>query len=305
MTDLQESDCSAVCVRLRNLSVKADGRYLLENIVAVAPAGSATVLIGPNGAGKTTLLKCILGEMAYTGQIEFSCGQSRVKPVIGYVPQELRVERGLPLRVYEFLALHGNPGPLWLGCSRKERERARALLALVGAERLETQRVGELSGGETRRVLLAAALGRKPDLLVLDEAEAGVDFEGERLFWQLLEKSRAELGFTLIMVSHNLPLAAHYATHVICIKTTLVVEGAPRRALTSENLCSLFGVPIHLYPYQCDDRPPVCQACGAFEVFQGLPDGAPHEEKGESLSANSRQASNSYIGHGYGSFGNI
>lgn len=290
MTDRQVNDCAGLSARFRDLSVKADGRYLLENICAVVPAGSATVLIGPNGAGKTTLLKCLLGEMSYTGQIEFSCGQARVRPVIGYVPQELRAERGLPLRVYEFLALHGNPRPLWLGCSRRKRARARELLALVGAEKLETHKLGELSGGETRRVLLAAALGRKPDLLVLDEAEAGVDFKGERLFWQLLEKSRAELGFTLIMVSHNLPLAAHYATHVICIKTSLVVEGSPREALTSENLCSLFGVPIHLYPYQCEDRAPICKSCGAFEIFPGTAGGAPHEEKNGSASANSLKA---------------
>ena len=73
--------------------------------------------------------------------------------------------------------------------------------------------MGDLSGGELRRVLLAAALAREPDLLVLDEPAAGVDVRGERLFWELLDEARREQGFTQIMVSHNLPLVAHYATH--------------------------------------------------------------------------------------------
>lgn len=260
------SECKAVGVAFRNLSVHANGQTILENITATAPCGGATVIIGPNGAGKTTLLRCLLGEAAYEGSITFINGNGRPAkaPVLGYVPQQLRTDSRLPLRVYEFMTLGWTSRPLWLGCSRKAMERATGLLELVGAENLESRRLGDLSGGEMRRVLLASALGRKPDLLVLDEAEAGVDYRGERLFWQLLDKTRKELGFTLLMVSHNLPLAAHYATHAICIKKTLLAEGEPRTTLTAANLLALFGVPIHLYPGQCDDAGPACPDCGAF-----------------------------------------
>lgn len=258
--------CNAVEVKFENLDVARNGRVILENINASAPIGGATVLVGPNGAGKTTLLRCLLGEIHYTGSIDFTdcSGHSVTRPVIGYVPQQLQADAEMPLRVYEFLSIASEFRPLWLGCSSKDRKRARELLGLVNCEKLEKYRLGDLSGGELRRVLLASALGRRPDLLVLDEAEAGVDYRGERLFWELLDKSREELGFTLIMVSHNLPLAAHYATNVICIKTTVYAQGVPAQTLTGPNLLNLFGVPIHLYPQQCQEPGPVCTGCGAL-----------------------------------------
>lgn len=256
----------AVGVKFQGLSVTRDGCDILQDINAQVPCGSATVLIGPNGAGKTSILRCLLGEMRYTGQITFfdSGGGTVEKAKIAYVPQQLMADPQLPLRVYEFLSLGGQERPLWLGCSRKSRQKARELLILVGAEALENRRMGNLSGGEMRRVLLAAALGKKPQLLVLDEAEAGVDYRGERLFWELLDNSRRQYGFTLLMVSHNLPLAAHYATHVICVKKRVLAQGSPSATLSGAMLLSLFGVPIHLYPEQCGDPGESCPQCGAF-----------------------------------------
>lgn len=266
---MAKTECSvarAVGVHFDDLSVSHNGRTILKDITADAPPGSATVIIGPNGAGKTTLLRCLLDERPYTGAIDFYLPEGKPcrNPVLGYVPQQLMADAQMPLRVYEFLALSQERKPLWLGCSRKTRTSGRDFLRLVDAEKLEKQRLGDLSGGELRRVLLASALSRKPDLLVLDEAEAGVDYRGERLFWQLLDKTRQEFGFTLLMVSHNLPLAAHYATHVICIRQSLLAQGTPRQTLTGKNLLALFGIPIHLYPQQCDDPGPACATCGAF-----------------------------------------
>lgn len=253
---------AAPAVRFEHVGVVRGGQVILEDVCAVAPTGGATVLIGPNGAGKTTLLHCLLGECAHTGRI--ALGKRR--PRAAHVPQQLLVERSLPLRVREFLALGLQRRPLWLGVSARARATARELLAAVDALDLEQQRLGALSGGELRRVLLAAALGREPDLLVLDEAEAGVDVQGERLFWDVLDAARRERGFTMIMVSHNLSLAAHYATHVICLDRRVLAEGAPRQTLTSRLLLSLFGVPIHLYPDQCDPAGPPCPQCGALDA---------------------------------------
>lgn len=266
MTNNQISCKHGVGVRFENLCVNRDGQIILDHVTALAPCGSATVIVGPNGAGKTTLLRCLLGEIPYSGRIQFIGfnGEIENHPLLGYVPQQLHTDAQLPLRVYEFLSMGVERKPLWLGCSAKNKKRARNLLELVGAEKLENKRLGELSGGEMRRVLLASALGRRPGLLVLDEAEAGVDYRGERMFWQLLDQSRKELGFTLLMVSHNLPLAAHYATHVLCIKTGLIAQGAPRSTLTAPTLLELFGVPIHLYPSQCENPGPVCAGCGAL-----------------------------------------
>lgn len=253
-------------VRFQNLAVNLGGKTILANVNATAPCGGATVLVGPNGAGKTTLLRCLLGECRHSGSISFcnEHGDNCRRPVIGYVPQTLAVDPQMPLRVSEFLTLGHCKRPLWLGCSRDARKIAQTALELVDAPNLANQRVSALSGGELRRVLLASALSRKPDLLVLDEAEAGVDYRGERLFWELLDKTRHELGFSLIMVSHNLPLAAHYATHVICIKGTVVAQGAPEQTLTGQTLLQLFGVPIHLYPRECGVEGPSCPQCGAY-----------------------------------------
>lgn len=256
---------SACGVFFDGVSVSRAGQVILEPLTCEAPAGGATVIVGPNGAGKTTLLRCLLSEIPYSGHIIFTNAAGQVvKPRLAYVPQVLQADAQMPLRVYEFLTLSRTARPLWLGCSSRNRAAARELLALVEAEKLENRRLGELSGGEMRRVLLASALGTKPGLLALDEAEAGVDYKGERLFWQLLDQTRKAFGFTLLMVSHNLPLAAHYATHVICIKGGLLAQGTPMSTLTAENLQELFGVPIHLYPQQCESPGPHCPDCGAL-----------------------------------------
>lgn len=265
----------AVGARFCHIDVCRDHKTILEDVSAEIPCGSASVIIGPNGAGKTTLLRCLLGEMAHQGTIEFfnESGQP-VKPTLAYVPQIVQADANMPLRVYEFLALARNKKPLWLGCSHKTRAENRKLLEMVEAANLEEQYLGNLSGGEMRRVLLASALGRKPGLLALDEAEAGVDYKGERLFWRLLDEMRRTMGFTLLMVSHNLPLAAHYASNILCIKKKLLAEGPPACVLTSAILQELFGVPIHLYPEQCDEDEGHCPNCGARGLLphQGLMD---------------------------------
>lgn len=250
-------------VNFDDVGVTLGGRQILSNVNAMAPAESATVLIGPNGAGKTTLLHCLLKDIPFCGQITFTNKGKLVSPRIAFVPQTLLVDSQLPLRVYEFLNL-GRKWPIWMGVSHSEREKARMLLDLVDSASLAERKLGDLSGGELRRVLLAVALGKNPDLLVLDEAEAGVDWKGERLFWQLLTRARQKSGFTLIMVSHNLPLCAHYANHVICIRQTVLAQGAPVQTLDARTLLKLFGAPIHLYPAQCGENWPVCADCGAL-----------------------------------------
>ena len=263
-------DCAPAIV-FEHLSVRRGNNQILEDICADVPRGGNTVLVGPNGAGKTTLLLCLIGEVPYTGRILPDGRRGEAWPRLAYVPQQLQMDGGLPLLVSEFLSLERQRRPLWLGLKAGARARARRLLALVRAEHLDNRRLGDLSGGELRRVLLAAALGHEPELLVLDEPEAGVDFQGERLFWEVLDTARREYGFTQLMVSHNLPLAAHYATHVICLNKCVRAEGPPRTTLTAATLLNLFGVPIHLYPDQCDGADPACPQCGALYGPDHLP----------------------------------
>jgi len=226
-----------------HVSVTRSGLNILDQVNAVVPRGSCTVLIGPNGAGKTTLLLALLGEVNYRGRIVTGGGRGLR---IGYVPQKLALDRGMPFTVAEFLGMGAQKRPLWLGISRRARERAVHLLEQVHAAHLMTRRVGTLSGGEMQRVLLALALQQEPELLVLDEPSAGVDFEGGRLFCELLEDLRRTRGFTQIMVSHDLGMVAHHATCVICLKRRVVAQGAPRDVLTGEVLQTLFGMHMGL-----------------------------------------------------------
>ena len=226
-----------------HVSVTRNGLHILDNVNATIPRGSWTVLIGPNGAGKTTLLLALLGEVNYRGRIVLGGGKGLR---IGYVPQKLSVDRGMPFTVAEFLAMGVQKRPLWLGISRAAREEAAHLLELVHATHIMKRRVGTLSGGEMQRVLLALALQQKPDLLVLDEPSAGVDFEGGRLFCELLEDLRSSQGFTQIMVSHDLGMVAHHATCVICLKRRVIAQGSPRDVLSGPVLQSLFGMHMGL-----------------------------------------------------------
>ena len=124
---------------------------------ASVPAGSATAVVGPNGAGKTTLLRALLGQIPYTGNIEIS-PVAGVVPRIGYVPQRLNFDRGMPLNVEEFLVMGLQRMPLWLGRLKKHVVEAHLLLKQVRGRHLATRNMGDLSGGELQRVLLALAL---------------------------------------------------------------------------------------------------------------------------------------------------
>ena len=249
-------------IRARSLTVRRGTHIALHGIDATIPQGSGTVLVGPNGAGKTTFLLCLAGELSYSGQIDISPVGGRT-PRIAFVPQYVTPAAHMPLTVMEFLSLSGNSRPLWLGLGGTARRRAAQALDLVHAGNLLHRPLCGLSGGESRRVLLAAALMRDPDLLFLDEPAAGVDMRGEREFWQLLDRARRERGFTQIMVTHNLPLAAHYATHVIALNQTLIAQGPPHAVLTASVMLRLFGVPIHLSPDQCAPLERACATCGA------------------------------------------
>ena len=241
-----------------DLSVTLGGVRALEHVNAHVPQGSCTAVVGPNGAGKTTLILALLGERAFSGKI---CQPEQAgRPArIGYVPQKLYFDRGMPLTVLEFLALSLQRRPLWCGISRAAQDLATELLAAVQAGHLVKRQLGHLSGGETQRVLLALALAQKPDILVLDEPAAGVDPQGESLFCDLLEELRCREGFTQLMVSHDLGMVTHHADHVICLNRTVIAEGRPSEVLTGANLMRLFG--LHMGLMDSSVLPDHCELC--------------------------------------------
>ena len=232
-------------VFFEDVTVKLGGVSILERVTASVPRGGCTSIVGPNGAGKTTMLLALLGEVPYKGGVHFSSKVSR-NLRMGYVPQRLEFDRGIPITVGEFMNLGFQRKPLWFGLKSDLKKKAEKQLATVKAEHLMGRKLGALSGGEMQRVLLALALSQEPDLLVLDEPAAGVDFQGEHVFCELLDELRKKLGFTQLMVSHDLATVTHHATHVICLNHKVAAEGPPRETLTSENLTAIFGMHMGL-----------------------------------------------------------
>ncbi len=246
-------------IHFDRVTVERGGICILDHVSASVPKGSCTAIIGPNGAGKTTLLLSLLGEISYQGHIALQANGAI--PRIGYVPQRLTFDRGTPLTVNEFLAMGFQNKPLWFGIRKKLQRQCQHYLEMVKAGHLARRKIGALSGGELQRVLLALALRQEPDILILDEPSAGVDFRGELIFCEILDALRHQQGFTQLMVSHDLATVTHHATHVICLNRKVAAEGPPRLTLTSENLTAIFG--MHMGLVKSNSMPDNRTVCSA------------------------------------------
>ncbi|MEM8722858.1 MAG: metal ABC transporter ATP-binding protein [Cyanobacteria bacterium P01_G01_bin.39] len=231
-------------VTVKNLSVMR-GEYLaVDNISFELLPGTHTAIIGPNGAGKSTLIKSILGLLeVHSGEIKlFNTGKplKGLKQEIGYIPQKFLFERTFPLTVSELVALGLNNKQWWYS-SKGRRERIYQALEQVHLTKQAPQKIGTLSGGELKRVLLAYCLVVPRRLLVLDEALAGVDATGEMEFATLLNNLKQEHNWTILEVSHDLDLVSKYCDSVICMNRRLLYQGSPSTTLTPENLLQIYG----------------------------------------------------------------
>ncbi len=229
-------------VEIRELDFALNGSYILEKINLEIEAGEMVGIIGPNGAGKTTLLRLLLGLIWQTGgEIKiFGLSPSRLgrkREAIGYMPQRPALDRRFPLSVLDvvFMGLH-TPATLGRPLTRERREKGRRSLEQVGLAALQDRPFGELSGGEQQRVFLARALCREPQLLLLDEPNAGLDLPTQHHFFNLLQQLQKEHNLTVIMVSHDLAAIARYAHRLVCINRTMHVHGRPGEVLSSPHL---------------------------------------------------------------------
>jgi zinc transport system ATP-binding protein len=242
---------SNALAQIRNLRVTFGGRPILSGIDAEILRGRITALIGLNGSGKTTLLKTLIRECPYQGEVKFFCGHdhARHRPeYVGYVPQRLSIDARLPLTVREFFALALQRRPLFLGVSNSVTKRAEALLTRVGAGHLLNRPVAKLSGGEMQRVLLSLALEPKPELLLLDEPAAGIDFADQQPFYDMLAEINRERQITILMVSHDLSIVSERVHHVLCLKNGRIeCQGPPENVLTPDVIGRIFGQGKQLY----------------------------------------------------------
>lgn len=232
-------------VSVRDLNVTLQDHHILQNISFDIQAGEIVCLIGPNGSGKTTLIKALLGLIPYTGSVTILGGlPGAPEGQIGYVPQKIDFDRTIPMTVRDAMNLFSK--------QPAKHNDYQECLHPVGAENLLKRRLGDLSGGEFQRVMMALALENKPELLILDEPAAGVDVEGETVFYEILNELKSEKGLTVILVSHDLSIVYRYATQVLCVNHSLVCHGIPNQVLTTDTLGKLYG---HGALYQHTDRP--------------------------------------------------
>ena len=236
-------------IRFSDVSVTLGGHPILAQVTCRFPRGELSAVIGPNGAGKTTLLRAILGLFPHTGEIEISRRPDGKPLRVGYVPQTLDFDRGMPLTVLDFLGCGLQRRPIWLGYTRNTRRTAGEQLERVGGAGGEHRRLGKLSGGELQRVLLAMALAGRPDVLLLDEPVAGVDVAGEQLFCDLLGSLQRDDRYTMLLVSHDLSIVTEHARYVVCLNQTVQCQGRTVETLTAENLRGLYHHDVGLYAH--------------------------------------------------------
>lgn len=240
-------------VAIRNLSVERGGHRILHGVNCEIARGRVTGLIGLNGSGKTTLLRAVVGEYPYRGEIRFRCGHDHTRPNpehVGYVPQRLTLDARLPLTVRDLFALALSWRPLFLGIPKRVVDRARELLDRVGMPDILDNPVEGLSGGQLQRVLLALALEPSPELLLLDEPAAGVDFKDQKKFYDMITRFNRETGLTVLLVSHDLNMIHAHTDHVLCLKDGAIkCQGPPDEILTPMNLSLTFGAEMHLLPH--------------------------------------------------------
>ncbi len=214
-------------VRLRDVGVRRSGRWLTRHVDLDVRPGEIVTLIGPNGSGKTTTAKVAAGILtADEGRIEGRRGMR-----IGYVPQRIQIDWTLPMTVRRLMTLTGRYG----------RGEVDAALEAVGVADLADAEVQSLSGGEFQRALLARAMVRRPDLLILDEPVQGVDFTGEVTLYALIKRIRDETGCGILLISHDLHVVMAETDTVVCLNGHVCCRGTPQSVAENPEYQRLFG----------------------------------------------------------------
>jgi zinc transport system ATP-binding protein len=226
MLNFHKSD-QAPLVSLNNAGIRRNGRWLVRGVEFSISRGEIVTLIGPNGSGKSTTAKAAIGVLKPDeGWVETLPGLK-----VGYVPQKLAIDWTLPLTVERLMTL---TAPL----NGREVEEA---LHSTGIAHLARAEVQHLSGGEFQRALLARAIARKPDLLVLDEPVQGVDFSGEIALYDLIKSIRNRTGCGILLISHDLHVVMAETDTVICLNGHVCCRGTPQMVSQSPEYLKLFG----------------------------------------------------------------
>jgi len=220
------SDKKEILIKLENVGINQDNKWLVHDVSLEIERGKILTLIGPNGSGKTTTAKIALGiHKNIKGKVTKNTNK------IGYVPQKISIDWTLPIRVIDFMSL----------TQTLQFDEVVSALRLTEVEHLKHNDLRSLSGGEFQRVLMARAIAKKPDLLVLDEPVQGVDYAGEIALYQIIQDIRKTLHCGILLISHNLHVVMSQTNHVICLNGHICCSGEPQSIVKDPEYIKLFG----------------------------------------------------------------
>jgi zinc/manganese transport system ATP-binding protein len=250
-------------VRLTNAEARVGAKVVWSGVDIAIATGEFAAILGPNGSGKTTLLRVLVGELA------LACGSAAVlgarpgarKSEIGYLPQRRHFDANTRVRGIDLVRL-GLDGARWgLPLRRSEQARVEEVIALVGASAYARRPVGELSGGEQQRLLIAQALVSDPRLLILDEPLDSLDLPNQSAVAALVASICRSRHVTVLLVAHDANPLLSYLDRVVYFGAGHAAVGAPRAVITAQTLSRLYGAPVE-----------VLEAADGRLVVVGLPE---------------------------------
>ncbi len=228
---------SAHLIELKHIHVRIDERDILKDVNFILHSREIVTLIGPNGAGKSTLIKVLLGIVKpNSGEI---IAQPKLK--FSYVPQKFNPSHSLPLRVCDLLALEK--------CDAAVQQE---IIRDTGIAKLQQSKVQQLSGGERQRVLIARALLRQPDVLVLDEPMQGLDIQSEAELYDYVRSLPEKYGCAVLMVSHDLQWVMQGTHRVVCLNKHICCSGLPENVQQHPEYQAIFGTNRVFYQHHHD-----------------------------------------------------
>ena len=224
LTRRPETSLGETALRVVDLTVRLDGRTVLQGVTFDVRRGTTLAILGPNGAGKTILLRALLGVIPHEGTVTWREGTK-----VGYVPQSLFVA-DVPITVRELLEI-------------KHDIDVRGTLASVGLDpgSIMEERLGTLSGGELQRVLIAWAIADRPDVLLFDEPLSNVDLGGEDLILETLNRIEKAFGITVLLVSHDVHNVIEYSDSALALNRTVVYFGPSKSLSDPALLARIYG----------------------------------------------------------------
>ena len=215
-----------ILLKVENASFSKNNKYLVKGVSLEVKEGEIVTLIGPNGSGKSTTAKIALGIYKdIEGEVKIFTNK------IGYVPQKISIDWTLPIRVIDFMSLTEEPSEKQINIA----------LNLTSVEHLRKKNLSDLSGGEFQRVLIARAIAKQPNFLVLDEPVQGVDFKGEIALYELIKKISEELNCGILLISHDLHVVMSATDFVVCLNGHVCCSGTPEAVSKNNEYQELFG----------------------------------------------------------------